>query len=123
MDIKSRKRLFNLTKELLDYNDQSVSQFRRIKSEPVDPDFFNVVKPTMDKLEPLITEWGELALKWLSTQQRKTVYPLQVNNTTDNLRITTLQAFYPDTKKKRFLELTSSIEYVLKELLKSEEKD
>jgi hypothetical protein len=109
--------LQSLTKQLLLLNEKSKDIFYTMKDRNEDGDFFKEVKPFADEVKQVADEWQKQALEWLKYNKVKNVYPLQIQNTHDNIQINVVKAHYIDTKQKRFLEMVQSIEFVLNALL------
>jgi hypothetical protein len=74
--------------------------------------FFNIREKTKPIFQ-LIDRWEELTL---ATIHELPVMPNQVQNTKDNMELLLLHSFYHDVKRKRFMELYHSIDYVLKQM-------
>ncbi|MCF6137535.1 YppE family protein [Pseudalkalibacillus berkeleyi] len=112
-----QQRLKTLTKELRDLNNQAYVQFTEdTLREDYEVDFYGQVKPFADKVQTLADEWKPLATKWALAEKPKYVYPIQIKDTHENMTIAAVQAFQKDTKEKRFIAMTKSIEYILESI-------
>ncbi|WP_257351804.1 YppE family protein [Pseudalkalibacillus decolorationis] len=112
-------RLKELTSQLRMYNKQAEEQYEeRTIFEEYTVDFYGEVKPFADKVQMLVDEWKPLATEWAMREHPKYVYPIQIKDTSENLTIIAVQAFQTDTKAKRFLAMTKSIEYILESMEK-----
>ncbi|TCP31599.1 uncharacterized protein DUF1798 [Scopulibacillus darangshiensis] len=119
MEDNMKDRLKQLTIQLKDYNNKAHSQFvGRTRQEGYNVDFFGEVKPFADDVLRLVDEWKPLALEWVKRDHPKYVYPIQINDTYDNLTIISVTAFQKDTRRRRFLETIKSIDYVLESIEK-----
>jgi hypothetical protein len=111
---EKRDRLKSLTNALLKLNDQARDQFiNRTKQEGYTVDFYGQVKPFADEVLQLVDEWKPLVFEWIQADHPEHVYHRQINDTYDNLTIISVTAFQKDTRRKRFLETVTSIEFVL----------
>ncbi|MGV3487645.1 MAG: YppE family protein [Tuberibacillus sp.] len=115
MDNEKRERLKALTNALLELNERARYQFVNItRSEGYVVDFYGEVKPFADEVLRLVDEWKPLVFEWIQSEHPKYVYHKQINDAYDNLTIISVTAFQKDTRRKRFLDTISSIEFVLK---------
>jgi Bacterial domain of unknown function (DUF1798) len=110
--------LAELTQKLLDYADKAMLHFERAKSgENIEPDFYKEVKPFADQVKQIADEWKSSAIQWIEKTNPKYIYPMQIENTWEQIQTVAVQSFYPDTSTKRFKELHQSVTFVLKNLL------
>ncbi|WP_221565138.1 YppE family protein [Alkalihalobacillus sp. TS-13] len=112
-----KQRLMELTRKLRSLNDKAYRQFdENTMGEGYEVDFYGEVKPFVDEVQHLADEWKPLAVKWAIAEKPKYVYPIQINDTYENMTISAVQAFQKDTKRKRFTSMTKSIEYILESI-------
>lgn len=117
--------LLNLTINLKNLNNQAYLQFiNKTKKPDYKVDFFGEVKPFADQVQLLADDWKELAREWVIANKPKYVFPIQINDTHENITIAAVLAYQLETrdnnfKQKRFLEMIKSIDYVLDALQKS----
>jgi len=112
---QKRERLIALTDALLTYNARARDQFmNRTRKDGYTVDFYGEVKPFADEVLNLVDEWKPLVLEWIASDRPLYVHPKQINDTYDNLTIISVTAFQKDTRRKRFHETVTSIEFVLK---------
>ncbi|TLS35941.1 DUF1798 family protein [Pseudalkalibacillus caeni] len=115
---KLEQRLFELTGQLLAFNEEAYGQFVDItNAEDYEVDFYGEVKPFADRVKKAADEWEPLARDWVMENKPKYLYPIQIKNTFENIEMTSVIAWQKDTKPKRFKERIKSIEYVLAYLL------
>ena len=98
---------------LLEYNQQLESIFQKIKETGEVADFFTVVKPFADQVRDVLESWEKNVLKWIALEKPKYFYKQQVDNLIENITTVSIQAFFPDTKGKKFKELIRSNQYTL----------
>ncbi|MCF6408191.1 YppE family protein [Pseudalkalibacillus salsuginis] len=115
--VTEKRRLKQLTQRLRELNEQAYRQFEeRTCKDGYEVDFYGEVKPFADEVQILADEWKPLAVKWAIEEKPKYVYPIQINDTYENMTIAAVQAFQTDTKHKRFTSMTKSIEYILESI-------
>ncbi|MFC7392673.1 YppE family protein [Scopulibacillus cellulosilyticus] len=118
MDKEKIQTLRQLTRLLKEYNQMAYEQFvNRTRKEGYEVDFYGAVKPFADKVLAAADQWKPLALEWINKQHPKYVYHIQINDTYDNLTITSVTAFQKDTRRRRFLETIKAVDYVLDAML------
>ncbi|MBB6452247.1 hypothetical protein HNQ94_000692 [Salirhabdus euzebyi] len=61
----------------------------------------------------LIDKWEE---ETLAAIPELPIYPNQVQNTKENMELLLLHSYYHDVKRKRFMELYHSIDYVMNQM-------
>ncbi|SFE34763.1 YppE family protein [Alteribacillus iranensis] len=111
MDIN---KLMKITEELQEYNQQALKTHMEVSENPdYSPDFFAEVKPFADKVKESADEWKPLAEQWIVEEKPDYFYIKQIDDTHENLLISSVLAFQSDTKKKRFREMIQSIEYIM----------
>ncbi|MFD1738506.1 YppE family protein [Bacillus salitolerans] len=113
------------TKQLIQYNQKLSEIFTQIKTANEPADFFGVVKPTADEIWQVLDRWKPQVLDWIKIEKPKYFHPNQIESTCENIQAVSVQAFFPDTKEKRFKELIRSNKYIfdtLIELLEKQEK-
>ncbi|MBM6619817.1 YppE family protein [Bacillus suaedaesalsae] len=107
----------NDTVRLLQYNKELMEIFANTLKEDVPSDFHSVVKPYADQVFELTNRWNEQVNIWIKKERPKYLHPNQIENTIENITTVALQAFYPDTRPKRFKELIRSNEYILESII------
>ena len=112
------KRLKELTNALLEINDQARNRYVNKSKQPdYAVDFYGEVKPFADKVLLIVDEWKPLVFEWVQTDHPEHVYHRQINDTYDNLTIISVTAFQKDTRRKRFMETVTSIDFVLNTII------
>ncbi|WP_077621771.1 DUF1798 family protein [Sediminibacillus massiliensis] len=82
-----------------------------------DREFFSFVKKETTPVHDLIVKWEEHASAFVQNKQ-VSVHPQQVASTSENLQLLLLHSYYIDVKRKRYMELYQSVQYVFDLLLK-----
>lgn len=113
----NKDRLYSLTLELLDYTDRFSEKFESTKISQMKGDFFTEVKPFADKVRGLNEEWRELAVTWISENRPKHLHEKQIDSSSEQIDLLSVQAFYPDTSRTRFINYLQSVRYILNTLI------
>ncbi|QDP40423.1 DUF1798 family protein [Radiobacillus deserti] len=82
-----------------------------------DPAFFEYVKEETTPIYKKIKAWEQEALAFVKDREVR-VHPQQVASTAENLELLLMHSYYIDVRKKRYMELYKSVEYVFDLLLK-----
>ncbi|MFZ4452323.1 YppE family protein [Salibacterium aidingense] len=111
---EQKKELYDKTNALKQLNNQALQNYTTIAREPeYSPDFYEEVKPFADQVKAWADEWKPLAEKWVIEEKPPYFYLKQIEDTHDNLLISSVTSFQSDTKQKRFREMIQSIDYIL----------
>lgn len=114
MEANIIEKLRRQTKLLRELNEQALWQYtERTSQEGYETDFYNEVKPFADKVEALADEWKPLVLQWIREKKPKHLYPIQINDTYDNMIAACVLVFQKDARRRRLREMIKSIDYVL----------
>lgn len=114
--------IVQLTEELLNYNRLFLHYFEEARLQTERKDFYQVVKPFADEVKKVMDDWSMYLLKWLKTSNSKHLNINQVTSTCGLIEQLSVQAFYPETSKSRFLNSQRAIEYFLSEVVKEVKK-
>lgn len=82
-----------------------------------DHGFFSFVKTQTEPIHILLAEWEEKALHTLKQRQGIHVYPQQIISSKENMRLLIMHSYYIDTRKRIYMEMYKSVQYVLDQLL------
>ncbi|WP_019155980.1 YppE family protein [Robertmurraya massiliosenegalensis] len=113
--------LLELTEKLLAYIEQISDKFEEVKETKVKGDFFLEVKPFADEVNGVKEEWHHLAVKWIEENKPKYLHVKQIESTSEQMELLSVQAFFPDTSRTRFINYWQSARFILtslKDLLK-----
>jgi hypothetical protein len=109
--------LMDYTKKLLEAVEYSVETFYKVKESGVNEDFYKVVRPFANQIKEINDEWKEMAKAWVSEAKPDYLSSIQINTASDHIEIISIQAFFTQTSKKRFLDSAKSVKYILQTLL------
>jgi hypothetical protein len=109
--------LEKLTEMMVSYNEIILNRFERARETGEKGDFYQEVKPFADEVSERTAEWRNEASAWLQKHPQRNLHPKQIDATAENIEMVCVQAFFPETSRKRFMGHVQSIEYVLQSLL------
>ncbi|PLR77178.1 DUF1798 domain-containing protein [Bacillus sp. V3-13] len=115
--MKSEQNLYELTSQLLSYVEEASARFQEIKSSGIEADFYGEVKPFADKVKELNDNWKQEAIAWLKETAPKNLHLNQIEATSDHIEVISVQAFFPQTSRKRFIDQLQSVKYVLANIM------
>jgi len=111
------QRLKELTEELQVCATYLVDVFHTVKSTGDSEDFYEVVRPYANKVAKMNAEWKDIAEDWVKTQRPLYLHPSQISTASDHLEVISIQAFFKETSKKRFLDSAKSVQFILQTVL------
>ncbi|WP_174733972.1 YppE family protein [Mesobacillus harenae] len=101
------------------YIKKSADRFELVKQTGSKSDFYTEVKPFADEVKGKVEVWKEEALVWVTEVRPKNLHSMQISTTADNIEMVSIQAFFPETSRKRFIDHIQAINYVLIGILNS----
>ena|SRR5699024_1538931 len=87
------------------------------KPDKNDAEFFESVRQEINPYYDLIDEW-EVAAKELIKERKITIFPPQVDATVKSMRAIALHSYYIDVRKRRYMDIKKSCDYVFQLILK-----
>lgn len=120
--MKLKNDIIELSETLLEKVEESHKRFQLSKETGVRGDFHTEVKPFADKVKGAADSWRESASRWVRENEPKNLHVNQIETAADYLEVISVQAFFPETSKKRFLDQIQSVEYILNSLIFAIEK-
>lgn len=109
-------RLKVITEDLLGELDRMMAIFEETKLSNKRGDFFSEVKPFADEMKRKKEEWAELSFQWIKEVRPKHLHEKQIESAGEQIEMLSVQAFYPDTSRTRFINYLQSVRYILKGL-------
>ena len=107
-----------LTEKLLYYNGLFMKYYQEGRETGIKYDFHEVVKPFANEVKDINDQWKRAMKKWLSETDYKHLHLKQVDTTAEHIEQLSIQSFFPETSKTRFLNANRTVEYFLLEILK-----
>lgn len=109
--------LMEHTEKLLEAVEYAVDTFYKVKESGVNEDFYDVVRPFANQIKQRNDEWKEMAKEWVREAKPDYLNSIQIDTASDHIEIISIQAFFTQTSKKRFLDSAKSVKYILQTLL------
>ncbi|GAA3327355.1 hypothetical protein GCM10020331_066960 [Ectobacillus funiculus] len=91
--------LVELTKQLLDWNEQVHQVFVR---ETKDADFKEEIQPFVEQVDRVLEEWRRAAESWVKKEHPKHIHLLQIEQVCENVRVNAVECFW-NCQAKAFL--------------------
>lgn len=114
-----RFELISLTNALLNYVSVMSERYEMARESGKSGDFYKEVKPFADEVKRINDVWKIKATNWIHTNRPKNLFVQQIESTSEHIETISVQAFFPETSKTRFINLISSSKYVLNQLLEA----
>ena len=102
---------------MLANTERAHKRFELSKQEGVRGDFHTEIKPFADEVKETALQWKEAATKWVNENKPKNLHTNQIETAADYLEVISVQAFFPETSKKRFLDQVQSVDYILQSMI------
>ncbi|RSD26535.1 YppE family protein [Mesobacillus subterraneus] len=115
--MEQKDKIITLSRKLLKYSAAAAERFQTAKQEGVRGDFHMEVKPFADEVKEAAELWREAAIKWLTDNRPRNLHVNQIETAADYLEVISVQAFFPETSKKRFLDQLQSVEFILNSMI------
>ncbi|MBY0122629.1 YppE family protein [Bacillus sp. S/N-304-OC-R1] len=111
--------LISLTNTLLNYISAMSERYAMARESGKSGDFYAEVKPFADEVKQINDVWKSKAADWIAINRPKNLYIQQIESTHEHIGTISVQAFFPETSKTRFINLITSSIYVLNQLLEA----
>lgn len=110
--------LIDQTKQLKKYTDSLKSKFDQGNppEDLNDRSFFNQMKKETNPIYVLLSKWEENTLS-LIKKRKLNLHPQQIFSTRENMELLLLHSYYIDARRKRYMELYNSIQYVFGQII------
>jgi hypothetical protein len=117
INLETDQNLIALSERLLVNLEFAHQRFQHSKEKRVRGDFHEEVKPFADEVKGTTDTWRKAASYWVGQNRPKNLHVNQIETAADYLEVISVQAFFPETSKKRFLDQIQSVEFILKSLI------
>ncbi|MDQ0271038.1 YppE family protein [Cytobacillus purgationiresistens] len=114
--------LIELTRQMLIYIDDIENRYAQGRESGEKGDFYSEVKPFADKVKEDNDKWLILATEWVNCHHPKNLHSQQIVSAFEQIETLSVQAFFPETSKTRFINQLNSAKYILNVLLSSMEQ-
>ena len=112
-----KQQIIELSKKLREYIKSALKRFELSKQEGIRGDFHTEVKPFADEVRETAFLWKEAAAKWVNEHKPKNLHSSQIETAADYLEVISVQAFFPETSRKRFLDQIQSVEFIVSSMI------
>ncbi|WP_026694861.1 YppE family protein [Peribacillus kribbensis] len=109
------------TKQLIELTDQIEEIFNTTKTEQIEHDFYETIKPFADRAFELSSNWKTAASEFIENKRPKHLHVQQIDQAAELISTSSIQAFFPKTSLKRFKSQLQSIRYTMETVLKQVE--
>jgi hypothetical protein len=114
--------IVQLTEKLLAYNGLFMKYYQEGRETGVKHDFHKKIKPFANEVKEINDQWKRVMKKWLSETSHKHLHLKQIDTTSEHIDQLSIQSFFPETSKTRFLNANRTVEFFLLEILKEVKK-
>ncbi|MFE9942688.1 YppE family protein [Bacillus velezensis] len=115
--------LLELTEQMIEAVLEAEKRYQDGKESGRSYDFFEIIKPDVEKRDRLCALWTEAALAFIRENRPKYVHHAQIKAVTENFGELMLQSYVHHIHKKRYRDLTESVLYTLRILRDEIEKE
>ncbi len=105
--------LSELNERLYKYSKEIEDTFLSVKSSGEKGDFFSQVKPFAEEVKEVVDHWKEEAASWIERNRPKNLHVSQIESAAEQLEMISVQAFFPETSRTRFINYLQSVRYVI----------
>ncbi|MGG3469610.1 YppE family protein [Neobacillus pocheonensis] len=110
--------IMDLTEKLLQYNRLFLKYYREGREQGIKYDFHETIKPFANEVKEVNENWKEVMKDWLKKASIKHIHLKQIETTSEHIEKLSIQCFFPESSKTRFLNTNRTVEYFLTEILK-----
>jgi hypothetical protein len=116
-----KQKLNSLTKQLLNYCEIILRKYEETRESNQQGDFYKEVKPFSDDVRQTIEQWGREAVEWIKINQPRHIHIQQIQSVSEQIEMLSVQAFFPNTGRARFINTLNSVTYILNKMVFEEE--
>ncbi len=117
-----QEELIQLTKQLFDYNQRFLTYYHEVRETGEQKPFFEFVKPFADEVAKVNGDWKTLMKVWLNENETSHLHLHQLESVSEHIERLSIQAFFPETSRSRFLNAQRTVEYFLTETISQMKK-
>lgn len=110
--------IINLTEKLLKYNQLFLKYYQEGREQGIKYDFDQTIKPFANEVKEVNEQWKDIMKEWLKRASLKHIHLKQIDTTSEHIEKLSIQCFFPESSKTRFLNTNRTVEYFLSEILK-----
>lgn len=105
--------LGHLNERLYEYTMKIEDTFLSVKLSGEKGDFFTQVKPFADEVKEVVDRWKKESGSWIEENRPKNLHTSQIESAAEQMEMISVQAFFPETSRTRFINYLQSVRYVL----------
>ncbi|WP_391559029.1 YppE family protein [Robertmurraya sp.] len=105
--------LGHLNERLYEYTKEIEDTFLSVKMSGEKGDFFTKVKPFADEVKEVVDRWKMESASWIEENRPKNLHATQIESAAEQMEMISVQAFFPETSRTRFINYLQSVRYVL----------
>lgn len=105
--------LLTLNNSLMNYLDKISVKFDEVKESKEKGNFYLEVKPFADEVKEVNDKWKMVAIEWIKNRNPKNLHEKQIESAYEQIELLSVQAFYPDTSKTRFINYFQTVRFIL----------
>jgi hypothetical protein len=114
--------LVDLNERMFEYTREIESKFLSVKESGEKGDFFNEVKPFADEVKEVSERWRKEATVWIMNNRPRNLHENQIDSAAEQIEMISVQSFFPETSRTRFINYLQSVRFVLTLLRSSIDK-
>lgn len=111
------QQLSDLTNKLFEYTLYISNKYEEVRASGVKGDFYAEVKPFADEVKIINDKWKMAATEWILNSRPKNIHVNQIDSAHEQIETLSIQAFFPETSRTRFINYLQSVQYVLKVII------
>jgi hypothetical protein len=105
--------LVDLNERMFEYTREIESKFLSVKESGEKGDFFNEVKPFADEVKEVSERWRKEATVWIMNNRPRNLHENQIDSAAEQIEMISVQSFFPETSRTRFINYLQSVRFVL----------
>jgi hypothetical protein len=114
--------ILQLSEKLLHFNETFLKTYIESREKGSTHDFQEDIKPFVNDVKKINLDWNKKTKEWLAKKDFKHLHMRQIDTTSDHIDQISIQCFFPETSRSRFLNAQRTVEYFLLELIKELKK-
>lgn len=120
--MENHSMLIDLNERLSEYTRQIENKFLSVKETGEKGDFFTEVKPFADEVQEVSERWKKEATAWIVKNRPRNLHESQIDSAAEQIEMISVQSFFPETSRTRFINYLQSVRFVLTLLRSSIDK-
>lgn len=105
--------LINLNERLYEYTRDIENKFLSVKLSGEKGDFLTEVKPFADEVQVISEHWKKEATAWITKNRPRNLHESQIDSAAEQIEMISVQSFFPETSRTRFINYLQSVRFVL----------